>query len=176
MAELWPPSEGAGVPATEVVAAPLDAARLGRLQQQIEQCLVELRRSRADAVTVVIKPDAATELSVIVHLHQGQIEVDAQCRRGDCAAWLAHWAQLQQTLAPQGVRLGGLQDFTQPSVPDSSLITGGFHHSSDPDSPPWQSPAQPTERAPIKLKDHRPSPPQPVRLTARGARHWESWA
>ncbi len=154
---------------------PSAEARLAHVQQKLMQGIVELKRSNTDAVTVVIKPDRETELSVLVHVRAGGIEVDAQCRRGDCAGWTTQWGQLQQTLALQGIRLGTLQDFTPTNLSHQSF-SDGFRQAPDQDQTRRQPMPEPVSQSPRNPKLTRSAQPQPARFTAGGRRHWESWA
>jgi hypothetical protein len=68
------------------------------------------KRINAESMAVVLKPDSQTEIFLHLATRNGQIEIQARFERGDFAGLSGHWAQLQQTLAQQGVRLSHLQE------------------------------------------------------------------
>jgi hypothetical protein len=80
------------------------------LHVDIARAVVELKRLRTDSMSVVLRPDAHTELQLQLQVHPHGVEIEAQYRRGDLDHLQAHWLQLQQSLSPQGIRLGPLLD------------------------------------------------------------------
>ena len=62
----------------------------------------------ASSLSLVLTPDGNTQLALHVEVQQGRFEVRAVLERGDFAALGAEWAQLQNRLAEQGVRLAPL--------------------------------------------------------------------
>lgn len=96
-----------------------------RLEQKILGVIAEVKRLKPDSMSVVLKPDGDTELHLQLRIDGGRVDVEARVQRGDSAALGGHWAQLQQNLASQGVRLGDLQPPPTPQTagPDWS---GGF--------------------------------------------------
>lgn len=138
-----------------------------------------VRRSGA-ILSVVLRPDANTELFVQLARRDGQLEATVRCERGDTTALGAHWGQLQESLARQNVRLAPMQDAATPNFregrnppPSSNADTGG----------------QPRrERAPaadslddlpvIGLMDEpsRQRPREPELAVAATAHGWEGWA
>jgi hypothetical protein len=89
--------------------APAPSVTLERLEAQLRERVVEFRDRRADALSVVLRPEPGTELHLQLQLRDNRVEVIATCARGDAAGLQTHWHQLQQSLAGQGVRLAGLE-------------------------------------------------------------------
>jgi hypothetical protein len=91
--------------------------------QNLTREVAQFKRYNAESMAVVLKPDAHTEIFLHLVTRNGQIEIQARFERGDFTSLSGQWAQLQQTLSQQGVRLGNLQEgFHQPS---SQPPTGG---------------------------------------------------
>ena len=145
-----------------------------QVQLKISNCAVELKRFKADSMSVVLKPDPQTEVCLHLSIHQGVVEVETQFKRGDFAALNAQWDQLQKSLSSQGIRVGPLQEAG--SSPATSDSPGTF-------SRPQRDPntaRDPQEAAPGKPIFVSTSPASrgkaaspPSRL---GNRSWESWA
>jgi hypothetical protein len=64
--------------------------------------------SKADAVSVVIKPGAGTELSLELRHRNGSVEMAATLQRGDFQLMNQHWPELQQKLEQRGIKLSAL--------------------------------------------------------------------
>jgi hypothetical protein len=75
------------------------------------------------SMSLLLRPDASTEL--VLHLLQrdGQVEAFVRCERGDFDQLSALWPQLQESLAGQKVRLAPLQESSlhDPNSPQSPL-------------------------------------------------------
>ena len=69
-----------------------------------------VRQYKSDAMAVVLRPDADTELFVHFSQRNGQIEATIRCERGDANQLGALWSQLQESLGHQKVRLAPLQE------------------------------------------------------------------
>jgi hypothetical protein len=85
-------------------------ADVEKVEGQIRTQAVEFKRIGADSMSVVLKPDAQTELHMQLRMEQGQVHVVVECKRGDAAALNGGWGQLQQSLAGQGIRVSELQN------------------------------------------------------------------
>jgi hypothetical protein len=81
-----------------------------RVLLEISRHAVELREFHAASISVVLRPDADTEL--VLHLKQqdDMVEVNARFERGDFEHLKAHWGQLQQALGSQGIRVNALEE------------------------------------------------------------------
>jgi hypothetical protein len=155
---------------TEVRPAPV----MDLVLHQISASALELKGVNANSMSVVLRPDAHTEVSLELRMNQGLVDVSAEVKRGDLAGLSAHWNELQQSLSSQGVRLGALGE-TSPSRFNGQSSEDGFSRSN---------------RHTAERENSRPSPelepllmPAPsairARLVARAPaakRLWESWA
>lgn len=79
------------------------------LSQEIQSRVVEFRRQSPGSMTVMMRPDAGTELRIELRSSRGRIEVSVHMERGDAMSLRPAWAGLQETLALQGVTLADLQ-------------------------------------------------------------------
>jgi len=145
---------------------------------------VDIRRTKADAMDVVLRPNAQTELSLRLSLQHGWVEVAAEFKRGDMTSLNAHWEQLQQLLSNQGIRLSALQPAcAEPmagrpaSAADFSghASTGGFNQSGRSSTPQPDLGEEMTAGGPmpstlINQQKKTASPGSPTK------RRWESWA
>jgi hypothetical protein len=98
-----------------------------------ERAVEGLRRTNESELSVVVRPDNATQLALHVKCHQGQIEAIAVLERGDFAALGAEWAQLQSRLAEHGVRLAPLAPGLDPGI---SFGGGGLSSKQQPQGEP----------------------------------------
>ena len=95
-----------------VVAQPaLNSANLKTVEQTHElvaQHALRLVETKADSLSVVLKPDAGTELSLQLRQRNGAVEATAVLTSGDHQLLNQHWADLQSRLDLRGVKLGPL--------------------------------------------------------------------
>ena len=68
-------------------------------------------------MTVILRPDSNTELSIQLRSNDGRIEVHVRMERGDSAALQDSWGTLQQSLSQHGVNLMGLETSSLPALP-----------------------------------------------------------
>ena len=78
------------------------------LARNIESEVRAVRQFNAEHLSVVVRPDAQTELVIDLKNHNGRVEATARCERGDSAALAAGWSTLQAHLAQRGVDLAAL--------------------------------------------------------------------
>ena len=97
------------------VAAPV---RSQEILTQVSRHAVELKQWNLTSMSVVLRPDANTELFLQLNQREGGIEVQARVERGDAAGLNAEWGALQRSLATQGVRLGALENDRATGVGD----------------------------------------------------------
>lgn len=99
-------SDGSGgvVPA-RVEAGETAVEKVQRLASLISREVVLFRRSGDESVSVVLRPDADTELRVRIQHRPDGIELAVRCERGDAAALHGQWHLLREALAEQQVRL-----------------------------------------------------------------------
>jgi len=94
-----------------------------QILQNLTREVAQFKRYNAESMAVVLKPDAHTEIFLHLVTRNGQIDIQARFERGDFTSLSGQWAQLQQTLSQQGVRLGNLQESFNP--PSSQPQAGG---------------------------------------------------
>ena len=103
------------------VAAPV---RSQEILVQVSRHAVELKQWNLTSMSVVLRPDANTELFLQLNQREGGIEVQARVERGDAAGLNAEWGALQRSLATQGVRLGALENDRATGVGDLRSSSG----------------------------------------------------
>ena len=95
-----------------VLALPsLTEARLNTVERAhdlVSLHALRLVETRADAMSVVLKPGAGTELSLELRQRNGVIEASAVLAQGDYQLLNQHWADLQARLELRGIKLGPL--------------------------------------------------------------------
>jgi len=97
-----------------------------------------VRQYKSDAMAVVLRPDADTELFVHFSQRNGQIEATIRCERGDANQLGALWSQLQESLGHQKVRLAPLQE--SPANQSSFNSPSGSQTGNGSNGSPRQSP------------------------------------
>jgi hypothetical protein len=115
----------------------------------VAETAVEFKKLGAQSMAVLLKPDAQTELYLTLQMQEGRIQISARLDAGDAETFQAHWSELQQALARQGVDLSDLdgQSMRNRFVPRSAnwfeMPRGQQppHHRQQP--PPDQTPALP---------------------------------
>jgi hypothetical protein len=97
-----------------------------RLLQMIQTEAQLISRTKAERLSVRLRPDAETEIFLRLSVQGGCVEVHARCDRGNLEALNAQWGQLQEALSVCGVRLAPLNSpvHSEPSLPVGS--TGSF--------------------------------------------------
>ncbi len=170
---------GQGIHTLSALQQPGASASISeKILLQISQHTAELRDLKSDSMTVVLRPDAETEIYLRFRAKEGQIEVAARLDRGDSESLRSHWPQMQQALQQQGIRLGSLQD----SGFQRQDSTPSFHH----DTPQHQrqQPSEEQNGLSTFLEDMAASgssrPSSTKRQTraggTNGPRGWETWA
>jgi hypothetical protein len=169
--------------------AVMDAPSLGRVESSVGSTVervagmilnqvAQIRQWSADAMAVVLRPDADTELFLRVVRTNGEWEAHLRLDRGDAAQINAHWAGLQNALGQQHIRLAPFRDNSHAAAPsgsssglDSDLSNpqpgshGRPERASD-EPPAWRESGANTRGRSSKKKPGQPS--------ARGG--WEFWA
>jgi len=183
-AAFSPPSSAfAGASSQSVVSAsiapPQEISRtrssinLEPVQTLISNWAIDIRRTKADTMEVVLKPNPETEVALRLSLQHGSVDVAAELKRGDLAGVTAYWPQLQESLSGQGIRLGAVQSSNGGDL-SGRASTGQFHqsdrHPASPELPEVLAPRTPLARA--VPSQTRSQPPQ----LSPGRRAWESWA
>ncbi len=79
-----------------------------RTHELVATHALRLVESKADSLSVVLKPAAGTELSLQLRHKDGIVEASAVLAQGDHQLLNAHWSDLQAQLELRGVKLGPL--------------------------------------------------------------------
>jgi len=166
-----------GAPAEVIPVKSLEAARL---VESIRTEVASLRQHGNDAVTVVLRPDSGTQLSIDLSVaRDGTIRAVARCDRGDFQSLHTQWPQLQQSLAAHGIRVADLSNQNHPQQnnhrsagPFQNLDRGENPRQRDQrDGPSFEDQFSASK---TKLSPNKPQP-QPAK-TASATRRWQSWA
>ena len=155
--------------------------RIEKVFNDITDQVVSFKRVGAESVDVNLRPDRGTEINLQLTLNEGQVEVAARLQRGDLNSLGAHWSELQQSLAEQGIRVGQLEHaaFSQgnsqnheqaPFSQTAQQETGGQRQPSF-----ERAQARSEEPAPGRRLT-KPSRGQAQRATASTPNGWEMWA
>jgi hypothetical protein len=83
------------------------------LERSIQTASLELRRTDAASLSMVLRPDANLQLTLHLKWQQGHLEARVVVEHGDGSALASDWGQLQQRLTEQGVRLAPLLSNSQ---------------------------------------------------------------
>lgn len=97
--------------------------RVRRLEALVSREVVRFRWNGLETVSVLIRPDERTEVTVHLRQRDGQLEASLGMDRGDAARFGAHWRQLQDALAEQNVRLLPARDWAAASPAGSGMNT-----------------------------------------------------
>jgi len=76
-----------------------------RVARAVLDGVAHIRQTGNESVSVVLKPDAGTELLLRVEMRDGALSAQLHFERGDRSMLDKHWDELQRRLAEQGVRL-----------------------------------------------------------------------
>lgn len=166
-------------------ARPVDAAAsVERITALVTRETTLFRQHGSDSMAVVLRPDANTELLVHLSRHNGQIEANVRCERGDFQQLNALWSQLQEALGHQKVRLAPLEESTGDASQFRQTGGGLSQQGQNREESGRQSPAD------QQSMEEWPAPASPLQDPAHvrsrtgdlGRRHstsrpgWETWA
>lgn len=98
-------------------------ARVRRLEDLVSREVVRFRWNGLETVSVLIRPDERTEVTVHLRQRDGQLEASLGMERGDAARFGAHWRQLHDALAEQNVRLLPARDWAAASSAGTGMNT-----------------------------------------------------
>ncbi|HET7625348.1 MAG TPA: hypothetical protein VFM25_08785 [Verrucomicrobiae bacterium] len=166
---------GKEISAARVLSDGSAANAVERLSKLVGGEAVAFRRSGAEAVTISLKLDSRTEISLGLASHHGQVQALIHCERGDLAGAENHWGQLRESLARHNVELLPLQK--------SDFSKSAWNFSSGAGSRNFQPSGQQHGRDPQARFLSEELPPAPRESGAfqktkktQSARGWESWA
>ena len=159
---------------------PLKGVDSVRLVETIRTEVSSLRQRGETTMTVVLRPDSGTQISVDVSIaRDGTVQAQARCERGDFNSLSAQWPQLQQSLAAHGIRIADLsnQNFSQQQNHSGAQNFQGFERG--------QNSAQREQREVLNFEEQfnasrgkagaTKSQSQPAAV-APSPRYWQSWA
>lgn len=88
-------------------------ARVQRIEEMVTREVVRFRWSGQESVSVVIRPDPGTEVTVHLRQRDGHLEAMLGMTREEAVRFEGHWKQLHDALAEQNVRLIPTRDGAQ---------------------------------------------------------------
>ncbi|HUS36117.1 MAG TPA: hypothetical protein VM680_12270 [Verrucomicrobiae bacterium] len=166
------------VGAAEII--PVKTVDAARLVETIRTEVANVRHLGETNMTVVLRPDSGTQLSLNVSIgRDGTIHAQARCERGDFQTLNAQWPQLQQSLAAHGIRIADLSNQNNPQQ---------HHHSSADQFQNFDRGQNPQQREQAEVlnfeeqfgasrnKTSLSKPQPPTASVAHAPRHWQSWA
>lgn len=103
-------------PGIEAVRPATSLEAIEGLRSEILNRVVGIREASPNSMTVTLRPDLGTELTVHLRNEAGRIDVTVRVERGSDAAFRSSWEGLQQTLSQRGVHLAGLETATSNSI------------------------------------------------------------
>jgi hypothetical protein len=168
-------------PAEVVPVKSLEAAHL---VESIRTEVASLRQRGDSTMTVVLRPDNATQLAVDVSIaRDGTVHAVARCERGDFQSLHTQWPQLQQSLAAHGIRVADLSNSNQSNnnSPQHDHRSGGAFQNFDRNENPRRRDQSDlanfeeqftASRNKFSQTKTQPQPATPVPATRR----WQSWA
>ena len=152
-----------------------------KLVESIRTEVSSLRHRGEMNMTVVLRPDSGTQLSLDVSIgRDGTIHAQARCERGDFQTLNAQWPQLQHSLAAHGIRIADLSNQNNSQQQQHHPAADQFQNFDR-----GQNSQQREQREISNFEEQfgasrnktRLSKPQPqTALIAPAPRHWQSWA
>jgi hypothetical protein len=100
--------------------AGLSVDSVASLRDEILSKVVEFRNQTPTSMTVILRPDPGTEMSISLRSTDGRIDVHVRLERGDASTLHESWSGLQQSLSQHGVNLMGLETAPLPSLPKAA--------------------------------------------------------
>ena len=91
-----------------------NTAAVERIERLILREVTAIRQLHADSLTVVLKPDARSEMVLQLQQRDGQLEAFVRCDSPSFDRFQRDWPQLQETLAQMNVRLLPLKENPTP--------------------------------------------------------------
>lgn len=162
---------------------PVKSLQAAHLVESIRTEVTTLRQSSDTTMTVVLRPDSGTQLSLNLSIgRDGAVHAQARCERGDFQTLQAQWPQLQQSLAAHGIRIADLanQNNTQQQNHRSAEAfqnpdrgQSQQQQRNDRDLPSFEDQFT-ASKSKISSAKTSPQPQPPARANA--TRRWQSWA
>lgn len=157
---------------------PVKTVDAARLVETIRTEVTSLRHLGETNMTVVLRPDSGTQLSLNVSIgRDGTIHAQARCERGDFQTLNAQWPQLQQSLAAHGIRIADLSNQNNPQQHSSADQFLNFDRGQNPQQREQAEVLNFEEQFGASRNKTPLSKPQPQTASvAHAPRHWQSWA
>lgn len=159
---------------------PVKSMDAAALVETIRTEVTALRQRGEAAMTVVLRPDAATQLSLDVSIgSDGTVHAQVRFERGDFQALNAQWTHLQQSLATHGIRIADLSNQNNAGQSHQHSSADQFSNFSS-----GQDPRHRDEREVLDFEEQFnasrvkfPSKQQlAIASVAYSPRYWQSWA
>jgi hypothetical protein len=173
---------------SEVV--PVKSADAAHLVETIRTEVASLRQRGDNMVTVVLRPDTGTQLSINLSIaRDGSVHAVARFERGDLQSLQTQWPQLQQSLAAHGIRVADLSSSNQSNNNGNSQHnaqqqdhrSGGnaqnFARGENPQRRDQRDTANFEEQFTVSRSkfSQTKTQPQPA-MSVPATRRWQSWA
>lgn len=160
-------SAAAAIPVNASTSSGSNTSSVERTQEMITVNAVRLSDSGNNAMQVVIKPDAGTQLSLELRRHGSSVEVQAVLQQGNFGHLSQQWPDLQQRLNQRGIQLASL---TQDATTVNDNGSGSFQQKQ-------QHTAEPAAEFPIaSLSGGQVAPTIAHTPLITSASGWETWA
>jgi len=143
------------------------AERLEKLHAAVSDCTLVLKQSNAQSISVVIKPDSQTQLTLHLRVREGQVEAAAEMQKGDPAAFDGGWKELQTRLERQGIQLSALDAHST-----SDFLSGGRHQSHSRHQPLFEESDGSFAELNLKSGKTESMHSQPSRTVAQSCEYW----
>jgi len=149
---------------------PVHTSSVDSVIETIHNHVQFLRYTGNERLELVFRPDKDTQLFIQVAKVNGQIQVQARWDRGELNQVTAHWSQVQQSLATQGIRVEPLGQGSNLSTPLNSHLSGQKQQQNRDDSRDKLIPLENAVPAKTKTSASRSS------SVRRGGGGWQGWA
>ncbi len=162
----------------QAVAGAAGVTPADRVQNLMATEISRFKQMKLDSMSVVLRPDPQTEISLSVKMSDGKIEAHAICERGDFNGLSAQWGQLQQSLSRQQVELAPLRDANTQNGNSDQAPSRGFSQSQGNPQPREEKPKTSFADELAPLRSNAPTTkaaPRPM-VTVINGRRWETWA
>jgi hypothetical protein len=98
----------------------LSASQVTRVLADVSDAVVSFKQVGINSADVSLRPDKGTEINLHLSLNDGRVEVAARLEQGNFDSLNTRWADLQQSLAQQGIRVGQLDHASLNQNPGSN--------------------------------------------------------
>jgi hypothetical protein len=155
------------------------AAQVERVAHLVNQEAIAVRQSGASSLSVSLKLDSQTELSLQLTHHDGQIQASIRVERGDGSGLGGHWGDLQESLARQNIQLAPLDNSSASRNAAFNPATLNSNNFSSSNGNPQNSRFQQrdlTPEAPVASANANVTAVKQPKTKKSSPQGWESWA